>query len=169
MTPYLVTPPAALPVSFFDMRAHLRVVHSDDDADIDAKQAGVVAILDGHGGLLGRCIMPQTWAVDVTGPGPHVLPFPDASDVTAVSDDGALGVEVSISALGPCVTVADASPSESVTITAEYALPEPRLSAARSLIKLMVQREYDVMAGPDFDAITRSIREHIGALRWRRI
>ena len=168
MTPYLVTPPASLPVTLSEMKAHLRVVHADDDADIAAKQAGAVAILDGWGGLLGRCIMPQTWAVDVTGPGPHLLPFPDASDVTATADGDAGDVTVTRQGLGLCAEVT-ADPDQAVTITAVYGLPEPRVSAAETLIKLMVQREFDVMAGPDYDAITRSIQALIGALRWRRI
>ena len=169
MTPYLVTPPASLPVTLSEMKAHLRVVHADDDADIAAKQAGAVAILDGWGGLLGRCIMPQTWAVDVTGPGPHLLPFPDASDVTAAADGDALGVTVTRQGAGLCVSVIGAENGQAVTITAEYALPETRRSAAETLIKLMVQREFDVMAGPDYDAITRSIQALMGALRWPRI
>ena len=166
--PYLVTPPAELPVTLSEMKAHLRVVHADDDADIAAKQAGAVAMLDGWGGLLGRCIMPQTWAIDVTGPGPHLLPFPDASDVTAAADGDALDVTVTREGLGLCVSV-DADADQAVTIAAEYALPEPRISAAESLVKLLVQREFDVMAGPDYDAITRSIQALVGALRWRRI
>ena len=169
MTPYLVTAPAALPVTLSEMKAHLRVVHADDDADIDAKQAGAVAMLDGWGGLLGRCIMPQTWAVEVTGAGPHLLPFPDASNIVAESGGDALGVEVAREGAGLCVSVVGAETGQDVTITAEYALPEPRRSAAESLIKLMVQREFDVMAGPDYDAITRSIQALIGALRWRRV
>ena len=168
MTPYLVTPPASLPVTLAEMKAHLRVVHADDDADIAAKQAGAVAMLDGWGGILGRCIMPQTWAIDVTGPGPHLLPFPDASDVTATADGDAADVTVTREGLGLCVSV-DADADQAVTIAAEYALPEPRISAAESLVKLMVQREFDVMAGPDYDAITRSIQALIGALQWRRI
>ncbi len=168
MIPYLVTAPVALPVELAAMKAHLRVVHADDDADIAAKQAGAVAMLDGWGGLLGRCIMPQTWSVDVTGAGPHLLPFPDASNIVAEADGDALDVTVTREGLGLCVSV-DAGVDQAVTIAAEYALPEPRISAAESLIKLMVQREFDVMAGPDYDAITRSIQALIGALRWRRI
>jgi hypothetical protein len=33
----------------------------------------------------------------------------------------------------------------------------------------MVQREFDQMAGPDYDAITRSIQAIINTLRWRRL
>ena len=167
--PYLVTPPASLPVTLAEMKAHLRVVHADDDADIAAKQAGAVAMLDGWGGILCRCIVPQTWAVDVMGAGPHLLPFPDATEIAAESDGDALGVTVTREGLGLYVAVIGAESGQCVTITATYGLPEPRISTAETLVKLMVQREFDVMAGPDYDAITRSIQEHIGALRWPRI
>lgn len=166
--PYLVTPPASLPVSLSDMRAHLRVVATDDDADLDAKQEGAVAMLDGWGGVLGRCIMPQTWAIDVTGPGPHLLPFPDAENIAAEANGDPLDVTVTRRGLGLCVAVS-AAPDDAVTITAEYGMPEPRRSAARSLIKLMVQREYDSTQGPEYDALTRSIQALITAMRWVRV
>jgi hypothetical protein len=164
MTPHLVTPPASLPVSLADMKAHLRAAHNDDDADIDAKQAGAVAMLDGWGGLLGRCIMPQVWAIDVEGPGPHLLPFPDATGVAAGPEDNPVGVEVTRTALGPVVTVS-VPEGDAVTVRATYGLPATRLPAAQSLVKLMVQRDFDVMAGPDYDAITRSIQALVTALR----
>lgn len=167
MTPYIITPPTDLPVTLADMKLHLRVSHGDDDADIAAKQAGVVAMLDGWGGLLGRCIMPQTWAIDATGPGPHLLPFPDVSDVTAEAGGDPLDAEVTRTALGPCVAVPGASGA--LTIQFVCGLPAGRLPAAQSLVKLMVQREYEVMAGADYDAITRSIDALIGALRWCRV
>ena len=169
MTPYLVTAPASMPVTLAEMKAHLRVVHADDDVDIAAKQAGAVAMLDGWGGILGRCIMPQTWAVDVTGPGPHLLPFPDASNIVAEAGGDALGVTIAREGAGLCVSVVGAETGQDVTITAEYALPGPRRSAAESLVKLLVQREFDVMAGSDYDAITRSIQALVDVLRWRRI
>lgn len=169
MIPYLVTPPAFLPVDLVSMSGHLRLVHGDDDFDVEAKQAGAVAMLDGWGGVLARCIMPQTWAIDVTGPGPHLLPFPDASNVVAVSGLDTLTNEVSRTSLGPCVTVADATSDQELTISATYGLSAERLPAAQTLVKLMVQREYDMLAGAPYDAATRSIDALIGALRWRRI
>lgn len=169
MTPYLVTAPVSLPVSLESMKAHLRVVHDDDDDDITAKQAGAVAVLDAWGGVLGRCIMPQVWAIDVRGAGPHLLPFPDASEIAAKSGDDDLGAAITRSGAGLCVSVLGASSGELVTITATYGLPEPRVSAAETLIKLMVQREFDMMVGPEYDAITRSIDALVGALRWVRI
>ncbi|MDZ7906332.1 MAG: head-tail connector protein [Cypionkella sp.] len=168
MTPYLVTPPLSLPVDDLSMKAHLRVAHDDDDADIFEKQSGAVAALDGWGGQLGRCIMPQVWAVDVIGPGPHLLPFPDASNVTATVSNASVDVTTIRHPIGTCATVVAGS-EDAVTIAATYGLPRPRIEAARTLIKLMVQREFDVMAGPDYDAITRTISHLIKILRWSRV
>lgn len=167
--PYLVTAPADLPVTLSAMKAHLRVVHSDDDADITAKIEGAVAMLDAWGGALGRCIMPQVWAIDVSGPGPHLLPFPDATDIAAESGGDALSVTFERVGAGIAVTVPDAASVGPVAISATYGLPAPRLSAAETLVKLLVQREFDAMAGPDYDAITRSIDALINVLRWRRV
>jgi hypothetical protein len=169
MTPYLVTPPAVLPVALSDMKLHLRVSHNDDDADIEQKQKGAVAMLDGYGGILCRCIMPQTWAVDVIGPGPHVLPFPDATGIAAVSGTDPLAVTVARTAMGQAVTVTDAASDQPVTISAVYGLPAPRLAAAQSLVKMMVQREFDMLAGNDYGAITQTINYHINTLRWGRV
>lgn len=169
MIPYLVTAPTSLPVDIEALKLHLRVAHDDDDYDIEAKQTGAVATLDAWGGMLGRCIMPQTWAIDVAGPGPHLLPFPDADDVDAVSGGASLDTETSRTGLGLCVSVPTALSGQLVTIRAVYALPQPRFAAAQTLIKLMVQREYDVMTGADYDSITRSIDALIGAMRVRRL
>ena len=171
MTPYLVTPPAALPVELAALKADplLRVIANDEDAAIMQVQAGLVADLDGWKGWLGRCIMPQTWAVDVTGAGPHLLPFPDASDVTAAADGDPLDVTVTREGLGQLVAIPDAGARQLVTITATYGLPETDLPGAKTLITVMVKRHYDAAVGPDYDAYTRTIQAQISRLRWRRI
>ena len=169
MIPYLVTAPAALPVDLPGLKAHLRVAHDDDDADLAAKLAGVVARLDGWGGLLGRCIMPQVWAVDVQGPGPHILPFPDASAVSAVSGVDDLAVTVARRGLGPAVTVADALPDQAVTISATFGLPATRLPAAQALVKMMVQHEFDGESSPLAGSLAATCDRMIADLRWRRL
>lgn len=163
MTPYLVTPPATLPVTVQAMRAHLRVAHDDDDADIAAKIAGAVGALDGWGGLLGRAIMPQTWAVDVTGPGPHVLPFPDVSVVTVQDETPTTRLD----ALGTVVTVPDVAPDQAITIQFTCGLPAGRLATAETLVKLMVAQQFDQLAGAEFTASQACIDAHIRVLRWR--
>lgn len=169
MVPYLITAPTAQPVTLNEMKAHLRVAHGDDDADIVSRLAAAVAHLDGWGGVLGRCIMPQTWAVDVTGPGPHLLPFPEAASVTATGVAGALDATVTRGAAGPYVTVEDAGVDEDLVIQFVSALPAPRLPAAQSLIKLMVQRDFDHLSGPEAMAADSAISALMNGLRWRRV
>lgn len=169
MTPYLITPPATQPVLLEEMKAHLRVVSADEDVDIDARLQGAVAALDAWAGLLGRCIMPQTWAVDVTGPGPHVLPFPEAASVTATGVSGALDVTVKRSFGGPLVTIEDAEADEPVVVQFVSQMSAERLPLVKSLIKLMVQRDFDMHVGADHAAITHSIDALINVIRWRRV
>ncbi len=65
LRPVLLTPPATLPVSLAEVKARLRIDHDDEDADLGALLAMAVAVLDGRSGLLGRCLMAQTWRVDL--------------------------------------------------------------------------------------------------------
>lgn len=57
----LVTAPASLPVTVSEAKAHLRVDHSDEDALIEGLIRAAVSHLDGRTGVLGRCIVTQTW------------------------------------------------------------------------------------------------------------
>ena len=61
----LVTPPAALPVTLAEAKQHLRVDHSDDDAKINALISAAVSYLDARSGVLGRCIVTQTWELQL--------------------------------------------------------------------------------------------------------
>lgn len=169
MTPYIVTPPSALPVTLSEMKAHLRVVHADDDTDITQKMEGAVAMLDAWGGALNRCIASQVWAVDLIGPGPHRLPFPDASSIVVLDGDATLSSVVERCFDGFYVTAASATPDLPVTVRATYGLPATRIAAAKTLIKLTVERDFDKMSGPGYEANARSIHALIGALRWRRV
>lgn len=169
MTPYLVTPPATPPVTLAHLKQDpiLRVVANDEDDAIMRVQAGMVSDLDGWKGWLGRCIMPQVWAVNVEGPGPHLLPFPDASNITAQADGDDLAVVVTRNGMGTYAALSDVLPGQAATIAATYGLPATDLPAAQMLITLMVKRHYDAAVGPEYEAYTRTIQAQIARLRWR--
>lgn len=59
--PVLVTPPAILPVSLVEMKAHLGVEFDDDDALIRGFIGAATDHLDGWTGVLGRCLVEQEW------------------------------------------------------------------------------------------------------------
>lgn len=83
--PVLVTAPAALPVSLASVKAHLRVDHSDDDDTIKTYIEAAVAHLDGYAGILGRCLVTQTWRQDYDSFSREMrLPF-EATEVEAIT------------------------------------------------------------------------------------
>lgn len=94
--PQLVTAPAEGPVSVAEAKAHLRVHHSEDDTLIAAMIGAAASYLDGHSGILGRCMVTQEWRQDFAGwPDNRTLrlPFPDVEadsvEVTYFDDDDA--------------------------------------------------------------------------------
>ena len=92
----LVTPPAGLPVSLEEDKAHLRVTEDAEDALILGQIKAAVAEMDGYRGTLGRCIMEQTWAVHLDGWWDTLrLPFTDVRDI-AVTYLDADGVEQTV-------------------------------------------------------------------------
>ena len=84
--PVRVTAPAAVPVSLSEAKAHLRVEHTDDDAIIGRIVDAAVGHLDGWSGVLGRCLVTQTWRVSFRDFDGRMLrlPFADVSAIEAV-------------------------------------------------------------------------------------
>lgn len=95
LAPVLLTPPAALPVSLAEAKSHLRVDHDEDDALIGGFIAAAVGHLDGWSGILGRCLVTQTWRVGYAGWWSLRLPFPDVQSVVVRYRDAA-GVEQTV-------------------------------------------------------------------------
>lgn len=145
----LITAPTADVVTLADMKAYLRVDYDDEDALIAQLIAAAVAYLDGWGGILGRCIMPQTWAFDATA-GDVESPMPDVTAATQGGD--ALAVD------GDVITV----PVEGeVRITC--ALPERYLPKVRGAVMMMVADWYDNRAPSDMPAAAMAI---VASMRW---
>jgi uncharacterized phiE125 gp8 family phage protein len=53
--------PTEDPITLTEAKAHLRVLHSDDDTYIAGLVSAAVALVDGEG-MLGRAMVTQTWA-----------------------------------------------------------------------------------------------------------
>jgi len=81
--PVLITAPAVGLVSVAEAKAQARVDHSDEDTLISALIAVTTSYLDGWSGVLGRCLVNQTWRQDFAEWSNRLrLPFPDVSSVT---------------------------------------------------------------------------------------
>lgn len=101
LVPVRVTAPAALPITLAEAKAHCRVSHSDDDTLISALIAAAVSHVDGRGGILGRCLIDQTWRQDFPGwPDDDRirLPFSNVSSITSVVYFDASGTQQTLSA-----------------------------------------------------------------------
>lgn len=62
--PVLITPAESAPVSLAEAKAHLRVDHTDDDVLIEGLIRAATEHFDGWTGILGRCLVDQTWRQD---------------------------------------------------------------------------------------------------------
>lgn len=144
-----VTPPTAPVVTLRDMKEHLRVTQDDQDLMIQSLTDAAVSHLDGWRGVLGRCIMPQTWSVTLNRAGSYELPFPDILSVTGGEWDGCR------------VKLAEAG-----AITFTCALPEDALPAVQDAVKIWVQMRYDNLSGPDRAAAEAAFTSLIDPLRW---
>jgi uncharacterized phiE125 gp8 family phage protein len=90
--------PATTPVTLAEMKAHLRVDFTDDDDLIQSLLDAAVQYLDGYAGILGRCLITQTWKQTYPSFDRCLrLPFPNVTGVTLKYFDSS-NVEQTVSA-----------------------------------------------------------------------
>lgn len=92
ITPRRTIAPATTPVSLAEAKAHLRYDDADQDALILSLVEAATARLDGWSGILGRCLVTQTWALDLCGwPADRTLrlPFPSCGKPVVTYHDTA--------------------------------------------------------------------------------
>lgn len=83
LKPVRTSAPATTPITVTEAKAHLRVSHTAEDTLIGTYVDAATAYLDGWSGVLGRCMVTQTWRQDFDGfSSPMNLPFPDAASVS---------------------------------------------------------------------------------------
>ena len=90
--PIRTVAPASTPVSLSEAKAHLRVTSSAEDAVIQMYLDAAVSYLDGWAGVLGRCMVTQTWAQtfsDFPSTDTLALPFPEVQSVVVTYQDSA--------------------------------------------------------------------------------
>ena len=91
--PILVTPPSELPVTLDEAKQFVIVEAAEDDAVLESLLEAATAVLDGWNGILGRCIVEQTWRQDFDCfaqnlPLPLLPVKPDGVSVTYLDGDG---------------------------------------------------------------------------------
>jgi len=88
--------PSETPISLAEAKAHLRVLHDDDDAYITALIDAATQHLEGRDGIVGRALVTQSWEYRIDcfpACGRIELPLPplqSVASVTYVDQDGAL-------------------------------------------------------------------------------
>ena len=88
LAPVLVTPPGATPISTVGGKAHSRIAAdlTDEDALVDAYVEAATQNLDGWSGILGRCLVTQTWRQDFAAFADKLgLPLAPVSSVSSVT------------------------------------------------------------------------------------
>lgn len=115
--PVLVTAPAIKPITLTEAKAWLDISYTDKDTVISGLIAAATAHLDGWAGILGRCLVEQTWRQDFDRFARCLrLPLAPAISITSVKYDDESGVEQTISSdyyelltddLGPYVKFVD--------------------------------------------------------------
>jgi len=160
LRPVRTVAPAELPVTLAEAKAQCRVFHDDDDASLLALVRSAVARLDGRAGVLGRCLVTQTWRQDFWAWGTLRLPFPDVQSaaVTYLDADGAqqsvaaddvilrdetVGVVDFVEGWTQPTLEADNRPPVSVTFVAGYGAASAVPWEIRQAILLHVEALYD--------------------------
>jgi uncharacterized phiE125 gp8 family phage protein len=96
----LITPPAATPVTLAEAKAQLRVDHADEDGKIEALIAAATSYLDGRSGVLGRCLVTQTWEITLDAfPAEEIeIPLGPVQSVTSLTYVDTAGATQTVSA-----------------------------------------------------------------------
>jgi uncharacterized phiE125 gp8 family phage protein len=168
--PIRTVAPAVDPVTLAEAKLWARIDHSAHDEMVSSMLAGAIAHLDGYTGMLGRCIINQTWKQKFHDWSRDLrLPFPDVSTITSVKYFDATNAEQTVSSSlyellederGSFVRMTgdftdpaiydERSDAVSVTFVAGYgAAAENVPDAIKAAIKMLVAHWYDQPAAAE--------------------
>lgn len=190
--PLLLTPPAGPLVALVDIKAAVGAPPASDDLLLTALEVAVVDLLDGYDGVLGRCLMTQSWSFAVDGWGGREidLPFPDVTSAIVTYDDenGArqtmpeANYEIIEAACGAMILIkdevalpflgGDAAFPVQITCEAGYGDADDVPKAIGQAIKLKVAYWYDMElrgAAYDANAAPSSFNALIAPYRWAQV
>ena len=144
----LVTPPVAQPITLCEAKAQARVEHDDEDLLLQHYVDAATAWLDGPAGILGRCLVTQTWRAELATVTGHIrLPFPDTVISSAVFTDaegGELIHELALQDQHPLLRpISGFGRPAAITFTAGYGAPADVPAAIRQAMLLLVTQWYE--------------------------
>lgn len=64
ISPVLVTAATSGPITLAQVKSHVRISHTDEDASIELMIDAAIALVDGYGGILRTALIEQTWQQD---------------------------------------------------------------------------------------------------------
>lgn len=144
----LVTPPGATPITLCEAKAQARVEHDDEDLLLQHYVDAATAWLDGPTGILGWCLVTQTWRAELATVTGHIrLPFPDTVISSAVFTDaegGELIHELALQDQHPLLRpISGFGRPAAITFTAGYGAPADVPAAIRQAMLLLVTQWYE--------------------------
>jgi uncharacterized phiE125 gp8 family phage protein len=86
LAPVRTSAPASEPVTLVEAKLHCRVDHTDDDNLINGLISAATGHLDGWSGILGRCLITQSWRQDYDAFADTLrLPLGPAASITSIT------------------------------------------------------------------------------------
>lgn len=142
------TAPVAAPITLSEAKAQIRVDHNEEDVLIQHYIDAATSLLDGSAGLLGRCLVTQSWqmTVDVLA-GPVHLPFPDTViDEAKFADGDGENMPYRLEMCGQrpvLIPLQGWGRSAVISFTAGYGAPQDVPATLRQAILLLIAHWYD--------------------------
>lgn len=188
--PVLVTAPTATPISLTEAKAQLDISYTDKDTMITSLIAAATAYLDGWTGILGRCLVTQTWRQDFDSFSMCLrLPLYPVSSITSVKYDDTSDVEQTVASsnydlldddLGAFVrfkddysfpSIHEDRPAVRVAYAAGYANAAAVPDAIKQAMLLMIRHWFDnpsaVVVGVTAQAMPMAVDALLAP--WRRV